>query len=269
MIFYNKYKKFRIDNNIDLKEVSKRTKIDIKYLQFIEKGKFAEIPGVYVKLFFKAYINEIGVDIEEAIHELNSFLNQKPTSKNLKFVPEPGEKKFTLFKNINNENLFNSSVLMGIGFFALVLFLSFFLNSNNELSQTDLENELRITKSDLIEYYTERSEEIISVNNIDVPITIRFQSNQENYINFFDDFSGKEFFIFEDKMNSQSNSFTEIWNGEKKSFLIANTVDFELIFFSDDVYEDFSQKIINDFPVKVVLDTNPYTLTVIKYLPKN
>ena len=87
MIFYNKYKKFRIDNNIDLKEVSKRTKIDIKYLQFIEKGKFAEIPGVYVKLFFKAYINDIGVDIEEATHELNSFLNQKPTSKNLKFVP--------------------------------------------------------------------------------------------------------------------------------------------------------------------------------------
>jgi hypothetical protein len=174
-----------------------------------------------------------------------------------------------LFKNINNENLFNSSVLIGVGFFALVLLLSFSLNSNNELSQTDLESELRITKSDLIEYYTERSEEIISVNNIDVPITIRFQSNQENYINYFDDFSGKEFFIFEDTMNSQSNSFTEIWNGESKSFLIANTVDFELIFFSDDVYEDFSQKIINDFPVEVVLDANPYTLTVKKYLPKN
>ena len=85
----------------------------------------------------------------------------------------------------------------------------------------------------------------------------------------FDDFSGKEFFIFEDTMNSQSNSFTEIWNGEKKSFLIANAVDFELILFSDNVYEDFSQKIINDFPVEVVLDANPYTLTVIKYLPKN
>ena len=54
MIFYNKYKKFRIENNIDLKDISKRTKIDLKYLQALERGKFAEIPPVYVKLFIKA-----------------------------------------------------------------------------------------------------------------------------------------------------------------------------------------------------------------------
>ena len=76
MIFYNKYKKFRIENNIDLKDISKRTKIDLKYLQALERGKFAEIPPVYVKLFFKAYINEIGVDINEALFEFDSFLNQ-------------------------------------------------------------------------------------------------------------------------------------------------------------------------------------------------
>ena len=56
MIFYNKYKKFRIENNIDLKDVSRRTKIDLKYLQSIERGKFAESPPVYVKLFFKVII---------------------------------------------------------------------------------------------------------------------------------------------------------------------------------------------------------------------
>ena len=59
MIFYNKYKKFRIENNIDLKDISKRTKIDLKYLQALERRKVAEIPPVYVKLFFKAYINGI------------------------------------------------------------------------------------------------------------------------------------------------------------------------------------------------------------------
>ena len=87
MIFYNKYKKFRIENNIDLKDISKRTKIDLKYLQALERGKFAEIPPVYVKLFYKAYINEIGVEINEALFELDSFLNQKPNSKTLKFIP--------------------------------------------------------------------------------------------------------------------------------------------------------------------------------------
>ena len=46
MIFYNKYKKFRIENNLDLKDISKRTKIDLKYLQALDRGKFAEIPPV-------------------------------------------------------------------------------------------------------------------------------------------------------------------------------------------------------------------------------
>ncbi|MAX94173.1 MAG: hypothetical protein CMG53_02885 [Candidatus Marinimicrobia bacterium] len=269
MIFYNKYKKFRIENNIDLKDVSKRTKIDLKYLQAIERGKFAEIPPVYVKLFFKAYISEIGVDIDEALLELDSFLNQKNNAKSLKFVPDEGTKKSNLFKKINSENLFNSTVFIGIASFLLILMLSFSLNSNSNISQKDLENELRITKSDLIEFYSIRSEEVLSIDDISIPVTIRFKSNIENYINLYDNFSGKEFFIFDENMGNQSNTFTEQWNGEEKSFLIANTVEYELIFFSDNSYQDFSKNIINDFPVEIILKSNPFTITIKKYLPKN
>ena len=269
MIFYNKYKKFRIENNIDLKDVSKRTKIDLKYLQAIERGKFAEIPPVYVKLFFKAYISEIGVDIDEALLELDSFLNQKNNAKSLKFVPDEGTKKTNLFKKINSENLFNSTVFIGIASFLLILMLSFSLNSNSNISQKDLENELRITKSDLIEFYSIRSEEVLSIDDISIPVTIRFKSNIENYINLYDNFSGKEFFIFDENMGNQSNTFTEQWNGEEKSFLIANTVEYELIFFSDNSYQDFSKNIINDFPVEIILKSNPFTITIKKYLPKN
>ena len=269
MIFYNKYKKFRIENNIDLKDVSKRTKIDLKYLQAIERGKFAEIPPVYVKLFFKAYISEIGVDIDEALLELDSFLNQKNNAKSLKFVPDEGMKKSNLFKKINSENLFNSTVFIGIASFLLILMLSFSLNSNSNISQKDLENELRITKSDLIEFYSIRSEEVLSIDDISIPVTIRFKSNIENYINLYDNFSGKEFFIFDENMGNQSNTFTEQWNGEEKSFLIANTVEYELILFSDNSYQDFSKNIINDFPVEIIFKSNPYTITIKKYLPKN
>ena len=123
MIFYNKYKKFRIENNIDLKDISKRTKIDLKYLQSLERGKFAEIPSVYVKLFFKAYINEIGIDIDEALDELDNFLNQKSSSKSLKFIPDESNNRSDFFKKINSENLFNSSVFIGIASFFLILLL--------------------------------------------------------------------------------------------------------------------------------------------------
>ena len=56
---------------------------------------------------------------------------------------------------------------------------------------------------------------------------------------------------------------------EEKSFLIANTVDYELILFSGNSYQDFSKNIINDFPVEVILSSNPYSITIKKYLPKN
>ena len=269
MIFYNKYKKFRIENNIDLKDISKRTKIDLKYLQALERGKFAEIPPVYVKLFFKAYINEIGVDINEALFELDNFLNQKPNTKSLKFIPDEQNQNSNFFKKINSENLFNSSVFVGLASFFLVLLLSFSLNSNSQISQTDLEDELRISKSDLIEYYTLRSEEVLSIESISNPVTIRFKSDIENYIHFYDNFSGKEFFIFEESLSNQSNTYTEQWSGEEKSFLIANTVDYELILFSDNSYEDFSKNVINDFPVEVILKSDPYSITIKKYLPKN
>ena len=77
MIFYSHYKKIRRERKIALEDISKRTKIDIKYLKSLESGKFAEIPGIYTKLFFRAYINEIGCDIDEALDSLENFLNKK------------------------------------------------------------------------------------------------------------------------------------------------------------------------------------------------
>ena len=267
MIFYNKYKKFRIENNIDLKDISKRTKIDLKYLRALEKGKFADIPPVYVKLFFKAYISEIGVDINEALFELHSFLNQKSNGKSFNSSRDNQSKDSNFLRKVNSENLFNSAVFVGIALF--LIYLSISVNSNYKISQKDFEDELRITKSDLIEYYTLRSEEVMSIESISNPVTIRFKSNIENYIHFYDNFSGKEFFVFEDSLINQANTFTEQWNGQEKVFLIANTVDYELILFSDDSYADFSKNIINDFPVEVILKSNPYSITIKKYLPKN
>ena len=77
MIFYSKYKRFRLDNKISLEDIQRRTKIDLVSLKAIELGKFSQISNVYVRLFFKAYLKEIGVDIDEGVEELDNFLNQK------------------------------------------------------------------------------------------------------------------------------------------------------------------------------------------------
>ena len=128
---------------------------------------------------------------------------------------------------------------------------------------------MRITKSDLIENYYLSSEEVLLIKSTSNPITIRFKSNIENYIHFYNNLSGKEFFILEESLSNQSNTYNEQWSGEENLFLIANAVDYELILFSDDLYQDFSENIVNDFPVEVVLKSDPYTITIKKYIPKN
>ena len=271
MIFYSRYKKFRLENKISLEDIQRRTKIDIISLKAIEAGKFSEISNVYVRLFFKAYLKEIGIDIDDGIEELDEFLNQKNPKKKVrvkKNKKEENDKSLKFVDIINTENVFNPNILIGFVVFIILVLLSFMLNSSSTISDVDKENELRISKSDIESLYAIRTQEILSEETFSFPITIRFKSNNENYIEYSDIDSGKEYFIFEDN-TIQSNSFSEIWNGNNKTFLIANTVDFELIFFSEDTFSDFSDSIVNDFPVKVDLIADPLSVSITKYIPKN
>ena len=169
---------------------------------------------------------------------------------------------------INPENVFNKNILIGLVVFIILVLLSFALGNSPTISDADKENGLRISKSDIESLYTVRTQEVLSEETFSFPITIRFKSNNENYIEYSDVNSGKEYFIFEDKNTVQSNSFSEIWNGDNKTFLIANTVDFELIFYSKDTFSDFSNSIVNDFPVKVDLIADPLSVSITQYIPK-
>ena len=272
MIFYTRYKKFRLENKISLEDIQRRTKIDLISLKAMESGKFSEISNVYVRLFFKAYLKEIGVDIDEGIEELDEFLNQKNPKRKVKVKKDKAkvdDKSLKFVDIINTENVLNPNILIGLAAFIILVLLSFALNNSSTISEIDKENELRITKSDIESLYVVRTQEILSEETFSFPITIRFKSNNENYIEYSDNGSGKEYFIFEDNNVSQSKSFSEIWNGDNKTFLIANTVDFELIFFSENTFSDFSDSIINDFPVRVDLIADPLSVSITKYIPKN
>ena len=271
MIFYSRYKKFRLENKISLEDIQRRTKIDLISLKAIEAGKFSEISNVYVRLFFKAYLKEIGIDIDEGIEELDEFLNQKNPKKKVrvkKNKKEDNDKSLKFVDIINTDTVFNPNILIGSVIFIILILLSFALNNSSTISDTDKENELRISKSDIESIYTIRTQEVLSEETFSFPITIRFKSNNENYIEYSDTESGKEYFIYEDKNTTQSNSFSEIWNGDNKTFLIANTVDFELILYSEDTFSDLSDSIVNDFPVKVDLIADPLSVSITKYIPK-
>jgi cytoskeletal protein RodZ len=58
-----KIKKLRSERRISLNEVSKSTRIQVKYLEYIEEGNYDKLPvDVYVKGFLKNYADFLGVD---------------------------------------------------------------------------------------------------------------------------------------------------------------------------------------------------------------
>ena len=265
MIFYSHYKKIRRERKIALEDISKRTKIDVKYLKFIESGKFAEIPAIYIKLFFKAYINEIGCDIDEALESLENFLNKKE-NKNIDEKRDSNKDK-SLF-DIRFSHLQRSNMLVGIIFLSLV-FATILLQNKPSISDKDRKSLLRLNQKDIESIYTVNSSESFS-ENLQTPINIRFNSLNENYIYFSNNVDlVSEYFIFED--NSQPNLISEKWNGEDMSITIANTKDIELILFSESEFSqmlDLSDRISNNFPVLITLRYDPLIISVTKYIPK-
>lgn len=85
-----------------LEEVAEATKININYLQALEKDNFSSLPGeVFIKGFLRHYSRYLGIDEQEVLkkYEEEKGEVQAPSKLNTKFyVPEEEVKKIT-FKN--------------------------------------------------------------------------------------------------------------------------------------------------------------------------
>ena len=58
-----KLKKIRSERRIGLTDISRFTKIQLKYLEDIEEGRYEKLPSdVYVKGFLKSYAKFLGVN---------------------------------------------------------------------------------------------------------------------------------------------------------------------------------------------------------------
>lgn len=55
-------KKARLKNNLTLKQLAARTRIDLKFLEAIEEGNLSFLPDLYVKAFLKEYANVVSLN---------------------------------------------------------------------------------------------------------------------------------------------------------------------------------------------------------------
>lgn len=139
--FAETLKEQREKKGFSLQQISAKTRIDIKYLNAIEFGKFDVMPEVYMRAFIKDYSDVIELDVGETLNkyeaaksgkltegtplDAENVLEEKDSPKaKMEFVsPEVGEKPMT------NENLSKpvNPILITVAVVLVILLAIYFL----------------------------------------------------------------------------------------------------------------------------------------------
>ena len=195
----------------------------------------------------------------------NDFLNQKTEERIIDSQYKPEKKDIF---NIQLSDIQRSNILIGF-IFIIVLVAIITLQNRPTSSVFDKEESLRLNQNDLESLYKINSEESFA-ENLKFPVSIRFESSDENYIYFSDDNSEQEYFICDICDKVKSDVINEKWDGENKTIIIGNTSDIKLVLYSKSQFGssvDFSSLVANGFPVVVNLKSDPMVVSVIKYIP--
>jgi len=124
-------KKIRDEHRLSLAEISKSTKIQIKYLEYLEKGEYMKLPAdVYVKGFLRSYAVFMGLNEAMLIKQ---YQREKGIHKNIKKIADTDEVnapiKFSSF--IITPKVIIVSLII---FLALASFTYLYMEVNNFIS---------------------------------------------------------------------------------------------------------------------------------------
>lgn len=121
--FGEELRKNREGKKISLEEISSSTRINIRFLQSLEAGRFDVLPSTYIRAFLKAYAAQVGIDVHDVLEKYDAVLEtgkkaaepERPLISSEKVVPEFKDR----FKRILSAN--NEFVRQNIIFGVLVL----------------------------------------------------------------------------------------------------------------------------------------------------
>jgi cytoskeleton protein RodZ len=129
--FGEELKRTRQDKQISLMDISFATRINIKFLEAIEDGKFSVLPQTYIRAFLREYGDAIGMGSEEILHRYDAVLRPplSPTPHEPKVTVPPVasppvrtvEPKTGRFSMAFKKNLLFSAVLVAAVAFVLML----------------------------------------------------------------------------------------------------------------------------------------------------
>ena len=107
---------------VPLEEISRITKIHIRYLQALEDNRFDELPSeVFIKGYIRSYANIIGSDVDEMLNSYEESIGNKLIEKG------PNSKS----KSTNIVKKYLGFVLAGLSILALLFFTKFLILDKN------------------------------------------------------------------------------------------------------------------------------------------
>jgi transcriptional regulator with XRE-family HTH domain len=133
---FNELKEIRIKKNLKLQDIANRSRVQLKYLESIEAGDILEIPEVYDKLFFKAYLKAVEVD-EEEYYE--TFLRYRQNIREDKTTTVFDFEKKTKF---DRQTISKKNILLILPIIA-VLIIIWILISNTEIVDTTTSEDVK------------------------------------------------------------------------------------------------------------------------------
>ena len=268
--FYKELKELRESREISLEEISERTKINVQYLIAIEEGDFSDIETPYLRLFLRAYAEEIGGDSQRALEQLDSFMGTgRATFIAQNIVEEETEEEheseyktldFLSGKKIRQDYIIGS-IFSLILIFTILIFQKIFnteskaiITQNGPILQKKVES---ISSQNLSkDYMLDRSsEELLSINP---PFNIKLKALEQTAYTFNNDTLPPASNILYANQELDLESFSNT-----SELIFTSTTGLSLFINANEIKQISGY----EFPIRLVIRTEPPSMAIQRYKP--
>jgi len=185
--FYKNLKASRKERGISLDEIQERTKINKSILELIENGQFEKLNSTYLRLFIRAYCNEIGKNPDDAIDDLERFIDYK----SLPIEKIKSDKSNKVVNNKRTAKNIRRDIIKGSILVVILIFAIYIIRVINEEGiENNLEQEASqfiengsITKDMLTNNYDILYESTFALEQVS-PFTIRLATAERTWYSY-------------------------------------------------------------------------------------
>jgi len=271
--FYKELKELRESRGILLDEISDRTKINIKYLTAIEAGDFQAIETPYLRLFLRAYAEEIGGDSERALSQLDSFMGTSSTPvikpkpqqeiTNPPIDPKPKKKNgFIQSDQKLRQDIIKGGFLLLIFIFIIFIFQQIFNQESNAMIQ-DGKVELKtmnqtITYNDLLKDFIEDQSTTLSLTDINPPFFVKLITRNELSYTFSSGQTDSTSGVLQRNYEYDLDAFVE-----SSDLLFNNTMGLSTFINGQEIQDISDYK----YPLRLTIKPEPPTMVIQRFKP--